>query len=251
MNKKNLNKIFDVLFLTIVVCMSIAFIYTYSYLDSLKEEIDKRDIIIENLNKKDSINHSIIENAIPVTSKANEFSSGDIVKYANEMSNTIDTLYTMLIDKQNQLNNLNDSLRYYKIYYDYSQSKYNHKYLAIKNSSGGRNYSFSANAVILSEYKKCQDEINNLRKEIFDVQNSQRMYKNACEKYDIKIKTTTNNMNGYSYISYDIFSPKLDSALMLLPVYGNKLKFDSKNNEWSVGGKMFFRYVTVEQDSIK
>ncbi len=251
MNKEKINKIISVLVLTILFCMSIAFIFTYNYVDSLIDEINKRDLIIENLNKNDSINHSIIENPNNGLNKTNDLSSGDLVKYANEMSNAIDSLYDVLIHNQNQLNNLNDSLRFYKIYYDFSQSKFKHKYIAAKNASGGRNFSFEPNAVTISEYKKCQDETNKLRKEIFNLKNSLSLYKTACEKYNIQIKTKATNKNGNSYTSYDIFSPKLDSALMLLPVYGNKLKYDSKNNVWSIGGKMFIRYITIEQDSIQ
>ncbi|WP_071145517.1 hypothetical protein [Bacteroides ihuae] len=251
MNKEKISNIIGVLVLTVLICMSIAFLFTYNNIDSLKEEIKNRDLIIENLNKNDSISKSIIESTNSTANSTNIVSSGDLVKYANEMSNTIDSLYNDIINKQNRINNLNDSLRYYKIYYDYSQSKFNHKYIVIKNASGGRNYSFDPNAVSKVEYKKCQDEVNNLRTEIFNLKNSLNAYKNACEKYDIKIKTSNVRKNGYNFISYDISSTKLDSALMLLPVYGNKLKFDTKNNEWSVGGKMFIRYIKVENDSMK
>lgn len=251
MNKDKVSNIISVLVLTVLICMSIAFIFTYINVDSLKEEIRNRDLIIENLNKNDSVNKSIIDGKKSTISTMNDVSSGDLVKYANEMSNTIDSLYDEIIYKQNRINSMNDSLQYYKIYYNFSQSKFNHKYTVVKNASGGRNFSFDPNAVSKGEFKKCQDEVTNLRNEIYSLKNSLNMYKNACEKYDIKIKTSNVRKNGYNYFSYDIFSPKVDSALMLLPVYGNKLKYDSKNNEWSVGGKMFIRYIKVENDSTK
>lgn len=249
MNKEKILNFIELLVLTVLICMSIAFLFTYSNVDSLKEEIKNRDLIIENFNKNDSINKSIIETTSSNTNRTNVVSSGDLVKYANEMSNTIDSLYDDIINKHNIINNLNDSIRYYKIYYDFSQSKFNHKYNIVKNASGGRSYSFDPNAVSKAEYKKCQDDVNNLRTEILNLKNSLNAYKNACEKYDIIIKTSNVRKNGYDFISYDISSPKIDSALMLLPVYGNKLKFDTKNNEWSVGGKMFIRYLKVESDS--
>lgn len=236
---EKINKIIGILVLIILFCMSIAFLFTYNYIEIYKIEIYKRDVIIENLNKIDSINQFIIKNPNHVKNNNNGLSSGEIVKYANEMSNEIDSLYKEL-----------DSLRYYKIYYDLNQSKFNHKFIAVKNASGGRNYSLVPNAISLNEYNKCQDTTYYLQKEIISVNNSLKMYKNACDKYDIKIKTTTNNKNGIAYISYDIISPKLDSALMLLPVYGDKLKFDSKKNEWSVGGKLFFRFEKIEKDTI-
>jgi hypothetical protein len=251
MNKEKINKMFSILVFVILICMSIAFLFTYDHADSLQSEIEKRDLIIERLNKNDSINQAIIENSNQLIENKNEFSSGELVKYANEMSNAIDSLYNKLLDRQNQINSINDTLRYYKIYFDLSQKKFNHKYIVSKNAGGGRNYIFEQNAVVISEYKKSQDEINNLQKEVFNLKNSLKLYKSACEKYDIKIEGTTSSKNGYNYTSYDIYSPKLDSALMLLPVYGPKLKFDSKNKIWSVGGKMYIRYITVEKDSIK
>jgi hypothetical protein len=251
MNKDKVSNIISVLVLTVLICMSIAFIFTYINVDSLKEEIRNRDLIIENLNKNDSVNKSIIDVKNSTINTMTDVSSGDLVKYANEMSKTIDSLYDEIIYKQNRINNLNDSLQYYKIYYNFSQSKFNHKYIVVKNASGGRNFSFDPNAVSKGEYKKCQDEVINLRNEINNIKGSLSAYKNACEKYDIKVKTYNVRKNGYNYISYDISSPKVDSALMLLPVYGNKLKYDSKNNEWSVGGKMFIRYIKVENDSTK
>lgn len=251
MNKEKISNIISVLVLTILICMSIAFVYTYFYVDTLKDEIQKRDSTIENLNRKDSLNQSIIGITKSIQTKTN-LSSGDLVKYANEMSKTIDSLYNVINRKQNELNNLNDSIRYYKIYYDFSQKRFNHKYIVKKNASGGRNYSFEPNAVSKAELKKCQEEVANLTKEINEINNSQSLYKEAAKKYGIKFKNIKNrSTNGYNYVSYDIYSPTLDSALMLLPVYGNKLKYNSKNNEWSVGGKMFIRYVTIEKDSTK
>ena len=127
MNKDKVSNIISVLVLTVLICMSIAFIFTYINVDSLKEEIKNRDLIIENLNKNDSVNKSIIDGKKSTISTMNDVSSGDLVKYANEMSNTIDSLYDEIIYKQNRINSMNDSLQYYKIYYNFSQSKFNHK----------------------------------------------------------------------------------------------------------------------------
>jgi len=251
MNKDKISNIIELLVLIVLICMSIAFLFTFSDVENLKEEIKNRDLIIESFNKNDSINQSIIGPTNYSSNRTDVMSSGDLVKYANQMSDLIDSLYNDAINKQNIIYNLSDSLQYYKIYYDFSQAKFDHKYSVVKNASGGRNYSFNQNAVSKADYKKCQDELNELRVEIINLKNSLYAYKIACEKYDINIKSTNVRKNGYDYISYDISSPKIDSALMLLPVYGNKLKFDTKNNEWSVGGKMYIRHIIVENDSTK
>lgn len=251
MNKEKIINIISLLVLAVLFCMSIAFLFTYSNVDSLKEEIKNRDLIIENFNKNDSIYKSIIATTIPSTNRTEVVSSGNLVQFANEMSNTIDSLYDVIINNLDKINDLNDSIRYYKIYYDFNQSKFNHKYIVVQNASGGRNYSFESNAVPKVEYKKCQDEVNNLITENVNLRNSLNRYKNACEKYGIIINTSNEKKNGYNYIYYDISSPKIDSALMLLPVYGNKLKFDSIENEWSVGNKMFIRYIEFVNDSVK
>lgn len=252
MTKEKILNIISILVVTILTCMSIAFLYTYTYVDTLESEIQKRDLIIENLNRKDSLNQSIIGNSKLTLNKTNVVSSGNLVKYANEMSNLIDSLYNVINSKHKELNNLNDTLRYYKIYFDFNQKSFNHKYIVKRNASGGRNYSFESNAVSKSELKKCQEEASNLLKEINEINKTHGMFKEAIKKYGIKFKNLKNRSENGSYImSFETYSPSIDSALMLLPVYGNKLKYNSKNNEWSVGGKMYIRYITTDKDSTK
>lgn len=252
MNKK-ISTVINVSLLTIFICITVAFLYTYDYVGTLTHELKQRDVTIEALNRKDSIKQSILDDKVKsVKSETNIISSGEVVRYANDMSKTIDSLYSRIILLHKENFNCNDSLRYYKIYYDFSQQKYNHKYIVVKNSSGGRNYSFEPNAISYNDFKKYQDQIASLAKEITEITSSLNMYKHAAKKYNITFKNISNKKEGsFNYISYDIFAPTLDSALMLLPVYKNKLKFDSKNNEWSVGGKMFIKYVKIEKDSIK
>ena len=244
-NKERKILILEVLFFVIFTCITVAFLYTYDYADSLTHEIRQRDNTIEMLNRRDSIQQSIINERInPESSGTISFSSGELVKYANEMSNTIDTLYSII-------NNLNDSLRYYKIYHEYSQSKFNHKYSVKKNTSGGFNYSFESNAVIKEDYLRSQKKINELTNQIFELNSSLRGQKHALNRYNIEVETIKEVNGNATIISYNTKALVLDSALMLLPVYRDKLKYNEKKKEWSVGGKMFIKHLTAEKDSIE
>lgn len=244
--------ILEVLFLVLFICITIAFIYTYNYADSLTYEIRQRDNTIEILNSRDSIQQSIINaRNNSNNSESISFSSGELVKYANEMSNTIDSLYNKIIGLHNEINNLNDSLRYYKIYYDYSQRKFNHIYTVKKNASGDNNYSFDSNAIIKDEYIKSQTKVNELTSQLFELNSTLRGYEQALKKYNIEVETVRTKIGNVTAISYKTEAIVLDSALMLLPVYRDKLKYNEKKNEWSIGGKMFIRYITVEKDSVE
>ena len=57
------------------------------------------------------------------------------------------------------------------------------------------------------------------------------IFNRVCQRYDINI-VNIKEQNGTLY--FDIQAHKLDSALMLLPYYRHKLKYDSKKKVWKI-----------------
>lgn len=242
-SKEFISNILSIIF-ALALCASVfGLLYFYDYSDSLEQEIRMRDNTIKIMNQRDSVLQSALDSKYKidslVTKKDNVITSAELVQYANE-------LVRENIDLYNKINALNDSIRYYKIYYQYSQSAFNHKYIVKENASKGHNYSFEPNAVTKDNYKKCQekiqkliDEINDARSKQFKAEKELSNYKHIMSWY--KIDPNRDSQNDEILYPGFGYSPRLDSALMLLPVYGDKLKYNSSKQEWSVGGKMTIR----------
>ena len=98
---------------------------------------------------------------------------------------------------------------------------------------------------------KSQKEINELTSQVYELNSTLRGHKQALMTYNIEVEEVKEVKGNITVISHDTKAPILDSALMLLPVYRDKLKYNEKNKEWSVGGKMFIKYISVENDSIE
>ncbi|HBN05027.1 MAG: hypothetical protein VB024_10775 [Dysgonamonadaceae bacterium] len=240
MNKSAVSILVSVFLLLVFTCSIIGFVYTYNYADTLKWELENRDRLIESLNHKDSIMQNMLNERYSIDSIAREksvISSGELVRYANELSKENSELF-------GTINSLNDSLSYYKIYYGYNQRAFNHKYTVVRNASGGRNFSFEPNAVPKDLYSKCKEENSVKSKEIFELSTELTRYKRVLDWYKIDI----NNTSRKGDIQYPgpYYAPTLDSALMLLPVYREKLKYDKNKKQWSVGNKMTISFIESE-----
>ena len=249
MNKNStdfISNILSVIF-ALTLCASIfGCLYFYNYSDSLEQEIKTRDNTIEIMNRRDSILQSALDSKFKtdslVAKKENVITSGELVKYANGLVKENIDLYT-------RLNALNDSVRYYKIYYQYSQSAFNHKYIVKENASKGRTYSFESNAIKKDDYKKLVDEINNVKSKLFKAEQELSSYKHIMQLYKIDPAHNTQN-DAILYPNFG-YSPRLDSALMLLPVFRDKLKYNSARQEWSIGGKMTIRIQRIVGETVK
>lgn len=230
MNKKILSILINIFVYLLFVCLIVTLVYTCSYSDSLEYELKQRDFTIKLLNNRDSVNRILLNNRYSVDSllkNRNGISTSELVRYVNDLSDEVSALY-------DRINMLNDSLRFFKIYYDYNQSFFNHKYVVTKNVNGGRNYSILLNGVKKEEYQKCQSIILNQNNKIYELESKINSYKRILDYYDIKeCKQNSDIIYPSPY-----FSPKLDSALMLLEAYRNKLKYDKSKKKWSVGNRM-------------
>lgn len=236
--KKN---IFSIIFTVALVIFLLASFFMNLYLldnkDTLNYELRKRDNLIENLNRKDSVTQNILDNRYSIdslTKSRNEVTVGELIRYSNDLNKEIDKLLDEHADLYKRINRINDSLWYYKIYYDYSQSQFDHKFITTPNASGGTNYRFIPNAVKLQEYKKCEEKNNKLQSD----NSLMNIYKIALEEYNIEIKEESYRSNGVTSTSRYIHAPRLDSALMFYRIFKNELKYNKSKNEWYIDSKI-------------
>lgn len=215
------------------ILLGLEYIATKEYVQNLKEQIESRDTLISKLqmvehNKSDTVK-TFIEQTFVRDNKT--ITSGELIRYVNE---------------------LNDSLRYYRVYYNYNQKLFNHKY-SVEKEDDGTFYSFKSNAVekesvesLIESTKKeienvAQEQLNKIIEENTELDLKLKMYKAGSEKYNIDYLNPVITKDSLkSTISYKISAPKLDSALMLLPHYRKQLKYNEKDGTWSIGIKRFF-----------
>ena len=115
------NKILWSVIIVFIISILISLIVLLDYSDSLKVELAYRDTLIENLNKKDSILQESIKVVDTIRNGNSDVNISQLVKYANSLSDENVRLYK-------RINLLNDSIRYYKVYFDWSEKYFNHKY---------------------------------------------------------------------------------------------------------------------------
>ena len=110
------------------------------------------------------------------------------------------------------------------------------------NPSGGRTFGFKDNAVPMSTYNNCKEQNNSYKQELFELQRELDINKKALNKYDIVISKDIIDISEESYSTHYRFnSLKVDSALMLLNIYNDKIKYNEKNDEWIIGGRNIIR----------
>ncbi|MDX9694536.1 MAG: hypothetical protein RBT49_01990 [Bacteroidales bacterium] len=194
----------------------------------LQEQVDKRDLIIEQLTQRDSILNQIMEIKHDSISKTTTFSflvkDGKVMKY-NELSDELvksNNDYNQIINKherlllENNQNIENNKLLiqdYNNLYNDYKdfQKKYNNLIDAYNknNESTKKNFNnYSQTIDSLSNYKTIVDLIRS--------------------RYFIDYQIT----NDGKYRRISIQSEKLDSALILLPYFKDRIK--KENDVWKI-----------------
>lgn len=211
---------------SLIVILSISLIQLYDYTNSLEREITNRDKLIENQNKRDSVLKESVKVVNGIKNGNEDINISELIKYANSLTDEILNLHK-------KMNLLNDSISYYKIYYNLNQYYFNHKYIVSQNASGGKNYSLDRNAVKKDIYEKCQAKCYNNEKEIQKLEEEIYRYKHALKWYGIQIDKKNNDILYPS----PYYAPKVDSALMLLEAYRDKLKYNRKNKTWKVGNR--------------
>lgn len=226
--KQKISKVTSGLLLMIIL-ISLAVSVFYNI--KLQEQIDKRDIIIENLTQRDSILNQIFEikydSIEQIISYSYRTRDGKVMKY-NEISNELDKSqkdYSAILNKHNAL--IQDNKQTIE---DYNQ-------LLNDFSSLNDNYVSS-----LKEYNelvlKYNRNVETTKKYLLE-------YNNTLDSLS-SFKAIVDLIHSNYYIDYKIFkdgkynkisikSEKLDSALVLLPYFRDRLK--KEKDTWIINTK--------------
>ena len=205
-----INKL-KLLFLLILLA-SFGFSLYYNY--SLEKQVKERDALILNMSKDkygqnktiDTITQEILKEVTYITNDGERLTSEDIIRYTNSLIN--------------EMNLIQDSLRYYKAYYELSQRNYNHTFKEEKTLFSSK-YEFVGSVPDTIQIEKMKKELKNLI-----VENHKQ--EKALDHYGIVIRDIPNS-NEFTY-----YSQKVDSAMVLLPYYRDKLKLSNDGKSWII-----------------
>lgn len=209
-----------------------------------KSQLKERDILIEEMKLDHSARSQRIDtlvrtitNDISISQGGRKLNSDELISYISNLEKTQNVL-------ANEINTLNDSLQYYKVYFDLSQ-KHNKSSFSVKKDNSQVNYTLRSNSINIDSAKAIVNNtidennkiINSLYDEISELKLKLNMYEKAIKKYGIEFNNVKREKDEISYI---IQAPQVDSALMLLPIYRKELKYDAKKKQWSIGIKKWF-----------
>jgi hypothetical protein len=215
---------FGLLLILLIICLAVSVFYNVK----LQEQVDKRDVIIERLTQRDSILNKILEIKYDSISHTTSYTylvkGGKVMKY-NELANELDKThddYILILNEHNKLlkennQNIDDYnlliKNFNSIYKDYkeSQNKYN-------NLVDNYNTNIVSTKKYLNNYNLILDSLSNY-KTIFNLIHSHYFL-------DYKIE------NDGKYRKISIKSEKLDSALILLPYFRDRLR--KEKNSWKI-----------------
>lgn len=217
------NTIKSVLILLLLISLASS-IYNIHKLDNQLIEKDAQISEIKKMKSERSLKIDTlvqkIQKEISFTRGGKKISADEIVVYTNELNKEIESL--------------KDSLDYYKTYFLLSQ-KNNSATYSVKREKNQIKYSLTTKSIntdtlnnLLENTKKI---ITKLENEKNDISLKLKMYQKAIDKYGIEFKDVVETENS---ISYYIVAPKVDSALLIFPVYKNKLKYNTKKNLWEI-----------------
>lgn len=204
----------------------------FLYSLDLEKQVASRDSLINTIQKariekepSDSISSNVIRNDV---------STDDLIRYTNKLIT--------------EMNNINDSLSYYRAYYNLSRRNSKSDF-TVERVGNVKKYTYQSKSVDIDSLqgiirsgletssKELIAKLNEAYKENTDLQNQLNMYKRAINKYGIIFSNVKSEENTISYI---IEAPQVDSALILLPYYRKELKYDNKKKQWTIGIKRFF-----------
>ena len=205
--KKN-NITIYILFL--LVCSFAINLFLFDYSSKLEDQVAERDTLIQTVR-----DHTILHDSIYITEHTRDiYRIGD-----KEIS--FDDLIDMVRKLQEEKNLYIDSCNYYKKFYQLSQKNHIEGF---KEERRGDTIIYSYKTTPKHNMVKVDSTINSLS-------TTKAIFNRVCQRYDINI-VNIKEQNGTLY--FDIQAQKLDSALMLLPYYRHKLKYDSKKKVWKI-----------------
>lgn len=201
------NKIrFYMLFL--LVCSFTINLFLFDYSSKLEDQVAERDTLIQTVQVHKTLHDSIYIHTRDV------YRIGD-----KEIS--FDDLIDMVRKLQEEKKLYHDSCNYYKKFYQLSQKHHKDEF---KEERHGDTIIYSYKTGPKYDMAKVDSTINSLS-------TTKAIFNRVCQRYDIKV---VNIKEQNETLYFDIQAQKLDSALMLLPYYRHKLKYDSKKKVWKI-----------------
>lgn len=196
--------------LLLFVCSFAINLFLFDYSSKLEGQVAERDTLIQTVR-----DHEILHDSIFITEHTRE------VYKIGDKEITFDDLFDMVRKLQEEKNTYRDSCNYYKKFYQMSQKYHTDDF---KEERRGDTIIYSYKTAPKHDMVKIDSTINSLS-------TTKAIFNRVCQRYDISV-TNIKELNGTLY--FDIQAQKLDSALMLLPYYRHKLKYDSKKNVWKI-----------------
>lgn len=196
------------LLLSMLISSILLNIYQVNYSDELSDQIAQRDTLI----RTERVDH-YLHDTIQIHHSTSYSIDGKVVSFED--------LFDMLLKLEEEKNLYRDSCNYYKHFFTMSQKFHNDEFKAERHGDSIK-YSFKTAPTI---------DISRIDSTLKSLSLTESLYKSICKKYDIQV---TNLQDHNGTLSFEIHADKLDSALMLLPYYGHKLKFDTKKNKWLI-----------------
>jgi len=216
------------LFLLILILIALGVSLYYN--KTLQQQVNKRDILIENLTNRDSILNKIMDFKYDSITKTSTYSyrvrEGKVLKYnilAEELDKTrndydsISEKHNKIIDKNNQ--NIND---YNSLSESFNSLNKEHNDLIQK-------YGLLADR--FNEMIEKQKKMNNNFNQVSDSLSS---FKTVLQLIQSNYPISFNiNRNG-NIKNISIKAAPLDSALILLPYFRDRLKLDKDKKIWTI-----------------
>lgn len=192
-----MKRIIDVILLVLFLFMVCILYFQYDYSNELNKQIAQRDTIIASYQKLDSVYESTIQKYVDTVEKyiTPEFLYGDKKISVEELIDGVNSSIGELHKIKYELVMARDSIRYYKAY---------------------------------------SHEVDSLNKKLYKYYDSTFIYKGysniAKAKYGI-VFLHTKDSNNYTFYAN---SKQLDSALILLPYFRDRLKYDPEKKSWEI-----------------
>lgn len=223
-----MNKLSKITILVINIITIATFVFSillYRENVRLKSDIDKRDRLLASTLNKDSTLSKKQDSIIKYVTRDLFFYSGDEKMNPEEFIRYVNSLHE-------QLETMSDSLVYYKTYYAMTNKMYGGIFKVHK-KGGQMEFQYSGKDIqqMDSILQSKVGDIYMLQKENMEMELKLSMYKKAIDKYNIKFE---NYKNEGEYVTYAIKAAQVDSALMLLPFFRDKLTYNAKKGYWEV-----------------
>lgn len=203
-----------------------------------KSQLNERDNLIAEMKEENSERSQKIDTLVRTITNGISFSKNGKTLDSDELISYIKNLEKAQSTFANEIQTLEDSLQYYKAYYELSQRQSKSSF-SVKKDNTKVSYSLqtqsipvdSANAIINFTIDEKNKVINSLYKEIAELKLKLSMHEKAVKKYGIEFNNIKRNEDEVSYI---IEAPRVDSALLLLPYYRKNLKYNAKKGHWEI-----------------